>query len=144
MKVWESIFIILPPKSNSDLCSAICMGKVHGLPSHAYNSIYAAPFDLIFADVGRLTPILSSCGYKYMLTCVNACRKFTWVYFLKLKSEVSTTFKNFHAMIDKQFNITIKSVHTDGGGEFILSFLSLLQMELFIDSHVPTHIIKMV
>lgn len=38
-------------------------------------------------------------GYKYLLTCVDASTKYTWVFPLKLKSEVHSTFTHFIAPI---------------------------------------------
>ena len=108
----------IPQQSKFDFCVACCLGKVHKLPSTASTTTYNAPFDLIFADVWGPAPMVSTAGFKYMLTCVDAHTKFTWIFLLKLKSEVTSVFLNFLAYIHTQFNCTVKTVQTDGGGEF--------------------------
>jgi hypothetical protein len=41
---------------------------------------------------------------------------------MKLKSEVSTHIKSFHAMVKTQFNSHIKCIRSDNGPEFFLKF----------------------
>ena len=38
---------------------------------------------------------------------------------MKLKSEVFETFKSFKAMVENNFNKKIKSIRSDGGGEYV-------------------------
>src|ERR1051325_9362969 len=60
----------------------------------------------------------SSSGYKYLLTCVDAFTRYTWVFPIKLKFEVMITFTHFLTAIEVQFSTQLKVVQTDGGGEF--------------------------
>jgi hypothetical protein len=39
----------------------------------------------------------------------------TWLYILKIKDEVSKTFKNFHKMIKVRFEKQIKMIRSDNG-----------------------------
>lgn len=94
------------------------MGKIHRSPSTLSHNTYTSLFDLLFADVWGLAPIDSSCGYKYLLTCVDAYTRYTWVFPLKLKSNVRLTFTHFITTIEVQFSTHNKAVQTDGGGEF--------------------------
>lgn len=110
--------ISVPNKSYMDFCTACCFGKVHRLPSHTSRTVYDSPFQLLYCDLWGPAPMVSSCDYKYMLTCVDACTKYTWVFPLKLKSDTYATFRHFKAMVEVQFGTKIKSVQTDGGGEF--------------------------
>jgi histone deacetylase 1/2 len=108
----------IPNKSLSDFCSACCLGKVHRLPSYPSTATYTKPLELVFCDLWGPSPVESSCGYSYFLTCVDAFSRFTWIYPLKLKSHTLLTFQNFKAMVELQYNLPIKAVQTDGGGEF--------------------------
>jgi len=63
-------------------------------------------------------PFTSRTGYKYYITFVDAHTRFTWIYLLKNKSETLDVFKQFRAMVVTQFNLPIKAVQSDGGGEF--------------------------
>lgn len=62
--------------------------------------------------------MLSTSSYKYLLTCVDACTKYTWVYPIKLKSNVLLTFTHFVTATQVQFSTKVKAVQIDGGGEF--------------------------
>lgn len=62
--------------------------------------------------------MLSIAGFKYLLTCVDACTKFTWVFLFKLILYVVLTFTHFLTAVEVEFNIKVKSAQNDGGGEF--------------------------
>ena len=46
-----------------------------------------------------------------------------WLYLIKVKSEVFNTFKGFKALVENQSRKCIKTLRTDGGGEFTSSEL---------------------
>ncbi|KAK2984034.1 hypothetical protein RJ640_001195 [Escallonia rubra] len=56
---------------------------------------------------------------KYFLLFIDDYSRKTWVYFLKQKSEVFSTFKWFKALVKKQSGYQIKAMRSDRGGEFI-------------------------
>jgi len=117
-----------PNKSVTDFCSACCLGKSHRLPSVNSNTAYNAPLELLFCDLWGPASVESHGGFSYFLTCVDAYSRYTWIFPLKLKSQTFTVFKNFKSMVELQYNHPIKSVQTDGGGEFkpFTSFLTTL------------------
>lgn len=105
-------------KSLSASCNSCHMGKsskLHLLPS-SFNSTNV--LDLIFCDVWGPAPIKSFNGDSYFLLCVDHFTRYMWIFPLKHKSDVCATFKNFHAMVERQFNTKLKSIQTDWGGEF--------------------------
>ncbi|MCH80541.1 retrovirus-related Pol polyprotein from transposon TNT 1-94, partial [Trifolium medium] len=108
----------LPNKNLSDFCSACCLGKVHRLPSVSSTATYTKPLELVFCDLWGPAPVESFGGYSYFLTCVDAYTRFTWIFPLKLKSHTLSTFQNFKSKVELQYNLPIKVVQTDGGGEF--------------------------
>lgn len=59
-------------------------------------------------------------GYTYYVSFVDAYNRYTWIYFLKQKSETLAIFKQFQTMVELQLNHKIKSVQSDWGGEFRL------------------------
>lgn len=99
----------------SDFCNACCLGKAHRLQSPASTSIYSSHFELIYTNLWGPVPLMSSCGYSYYMTFVDAHSKFTWLYFLKQKSKALTAFKQFSQLIKTQFNAIIKSVQSNCG-----------------------------
>lgn len=44
--------------------------------------------------------------------------RYTWIYFRKSKFEALDTFLKFKFMVELQFNTKIKTIQSDGGGEF--------------------------
>lgn len=112
-------------KSVSDFCSACCMGKVHRLHAPPSHTVHSSPFELVFTDLWGPSLVPSSCGYNYYIAFVDAHTKFTWIYFLKQKSEALQAFKQFLALIDTQFSTKSKALQSDWGGEF-RPFTSLL------------------
>lgn len=59
-----------------------------------------------------------TCGFKYLLTCVDAFSKYTWVFPLQLKFDVIHTLRHFITVAETLFSTKVKVVQTDGGGEF--------------------------
>ena len=118
----------LPNKVVSDFCSACCLGKSHRLPSVSSSTTYHKPFELVFCDLWGPASVESHGGFSYFLTCVDAYSRYTWIFPLKLKSQTLLMFKNFKSMVELQYNLPIKSVQTDGGGEFrpLTQFLTTL------------------
>lgn len=105
-------------KSVLDFCNACCMGKSHRLHAFASPHVYKEPFELILSDLWGPSPFISSYGYSYYITFVDAATRYTWIYFLKHKSEAFCAFKQFYKLIETQFNSKLKVLQTNGGGEF--------------------------
>lgn len=112
-------------KTVSDFCNACCLGKSHRLHAPLSNTVYYAPFELIHIDLWGPSPMQSNQGYLYYMSLVDAHTRFTWIYFLKLKSDAITAFKQFQKLVETQFSSKIKAIQTVGGGEFKI-FTSLL------------------
>lgn len=62
--------------------------------------------------------VQSTNGNKYLLTFVNDYTRMCWVYLLKEKSQVFSTFENFHLWITNQTQLNIGTVQSDNGGEY--------------------------
>ncbi|MFS7950533.1 putative RNA-directed DNA polymerase [Helianthus anomalus] len=90
-------------KSLSSSCNSCHMGKSSKL--HLFPSTFKSNnvLDLIFCDVWGPAPIKSLNGDSYFLLCVDHFTRYTWIFPLKHKSDVCATFKNFHAMVERQF-----------------------------------------
>lgn len=57
-------------------------------------------------------------GKRYMLTFIDDYSRKVWVYFLKHKDEVFSTFKAWKTLIENQTNKKIKRLQTNNGLEF--------------------------
>lgn len=91
------------PVSNEnvfDFCVGFCLGKSHRLPSHPSTTNYNEPFALIYCDLWGPAPVTSSMGYTYYVSFVDAYSRYTWIHFLKQKSETLAIFKQFQTMVE--------------------------------------------
>ncbi|KAE8672779.1 1,4-dihydroxy-2-naphthoate polyprenyltransferase [Hibiscus syriacus] len=76
--------------SLASVCNACLQSKAHKLPFTSSLTEYKAPFQLVVSDVWGPTPFVSSDGYAYYVS-----------------------------FIDVQFGVKIKSLQSDGGGEYL-------------------------
>ena len=62
--------------------------------------------------------IESLSGSRFFLLFIDDFSRMTWCYFPKNKSEVSDSFVNFRAQVEKEVGTPIKVLRTDNGGEY--------------------------
>ncbi|KAK2983322.1 hypothetical protein RJ640_016060 [Escallonia rubra] len=90
----------------------------HSFPKESISRAKAS-LELIHTDVcGPIDPASLGKNIYFLLFIDDYSRK-TWVYFLKQKSKVFSTFKRFKALVEKQSGYQIKAMRSDRGGEFI-------------------------
>lgn len=99
-------------------CSSCFLGKMSRLPLASVEHKSTAPFDIIFSDVWGPAPVVSSLGHRYVVLFIDDYTRFTWIYFLKNKSDVYSCFLQFQSLVDRQFNAKLKAFHSDWGGEY--------------------------
>jgi hypothetical protein len=111
----------LPLLSNkpSQVCPACQQGKMHRLHFGASSSMSTSPLHLLFLDVWGPAPLLSLNNKRYYLCIVDDFSRYSWLFPLTAKSDVLPIFLKFRTLVEKYFGLPIKSVQTDGGGEFI-------------------------
>jgi transposase InsO family protein len=111
----------LPPVSCRDGVFVGCvLGKHHQDSFDKRASWHASsPLQLVHNDLcGPLSsPSISGC--KYFLTFIDDFSRRTWVYFLKLKSEVFDEFLAYKALVEKQFGHQIQKLRADNGGKYV-------------------------
>jgi transposase InsO family protein len=56
---------------------------------------------------------------RFVLIFVDDFSCFTWIYFLRKKSEVFQHLKDFKALVETQSRKKIKVLQTDNGGEYV-------------------------
>ncbi|CAN1346939.1 Retrovirus-related Pol polyprotein from transposon TNT 1-94 [Linum perenne] len=81
---------------------------------------YTKPFQLVCMDIWGPTSTPSISGCLYFLTIIDVFSRFTWVFPLKLKSEVRPLVIKFFAYVKTQFEASIQILRTDNGKEFLL------------------------
>ena len=109
----------LPMVSCKDgVCSGFVLEKNHHDSFNKRVSWHASvPLELVHSDLCGLLPSASFSGCKYFLTFIDNYSRRTWVYFLKLKSEVFNMFLAYKALVEKQSGHQILKLKFDHGGD---------------------------
>jgi len=84
----------------------------------------------VHTDVWGIAPVISHEHYRYFVTFIDDFTRFTWVYFLRSKSEVFSVFKALLALVETQFSAKIKILQSDSGGEYMSN-----EFQFFLQSH---------
>jgi len=123
---------VMPHKPFVQLCPACQHGKLHKLHFGATPSVSSVPLELLFLDVWGPAPLLSFNNKRYFLCIVDDFSKYIWLFPLTQKYDVLATFTQFKSMVENFFDRSIKSIQTDGGGEF-------LALQKFLSTHGISH-----
>jgi hypothetical protein len=137
-KLWYEQFVHLNYRSLQQLCN---QNMVTGLPliscrdgvcascflgKHHQDSFdkrvswhTSTTLQLVHCDLWGPLSSPSFSGCKYFLTFIDDFSRRTWVYFLKLKSEVFDMFLACKALVKKQFGHQLQRLRTNNGGEYV-------------------------
>lgn len=100
------------------MCPACLSSKSKQLSFSSSQSQAKCPLDLVYTDVWGPSPICSTNGSKYYVYFLDAFSRYTWLYPLSCKADVTTIFVKFQAYVERFFDFKIKSVQSDWGGEY--------------------------
>uniref|UniRef100_A0A453KX44 Integrase catalytic domain-containing protein n=1 Tax=Aegilops tauschii subsp. strangulata TaxID=200361 RepID=A0A453KX44_AEGTS len=109
-------------KSAHTPCNACQLGRQARLPFSSSFSKTFAPFDLIHCDLWT-SPVVSFSGFQYYLVVLDDFTHYSWTFPLRNKSDTSSTLQRFFTFIHTQYNVIIKEMQCDNGGEFLNSSL---------------------
>ena len=118
-----------PSSSKQPICEGCIMGKHHRLPFPKDGRTRATRVgELIHSDVcGPITPC-SIGGSRYFVIFKDDYSCFSFIEFMKEKSEVMDHFKNFAARMKTLTGQPVVTLRSDNGGEFMsLEFSAWLQ-----------------
>ena len=104
------------------VCEPCQLGKQTKI-SHKKNSYIATkrPLELVHMDLMGPIPTESINGKKYIFVCVDDFSRFTWVYFLRSKTEAFNYFRKFCNQVQNEKGLDIKKIcriRSDHGTEF--------------------------
>jgi transposase InsO family protein len=117
----QKMVSVLPLVSYRDgVCVSCVLGKHHRDIFDKCASWHASgPLQLVHSALCGPLSYPSFSGCTYLLTFIDDFSKRTWVYFLKLKSEVFDKFLAYKALVEKQYGHQIQRLRTDNGGEYV-------------------------
>ena len=102
------------------VCSTCVHGKHHQDKFNKCASWNAlVPLQLVHSDLCGPLRGVSFSGFKYFLNFIDDYSRRTWVYFLKLKSEVFHMLLAYKALVEKQSGQRILKLRSDNGGEYV-------------------------
>ena len=111
-------------KATTGVCKGCVIGK-H--PQHTFDRGKAnwatSILGLIHFDISGPMPVTSMNGSSYLLTFIDDFSRYTWVFFVKKKSEVCETFSQLKALIENGSGVKINILRSDNGGEYVSNYL---------------------
>jgi hypothetical protein len=115
--------IIPPPNKNTEVCPGCALGKIHqkSFPSNSDRATSIG--ELIHSDLLKM-PILSYHHNKYVVVILDNYSSCVLVCFIKNKSEVTDVIKHYIKLTLTQFEVKVKRIRTDNGGEYMSTTLS--------------------
>jgi hypothetical protein len=128
----------------SSICPGCAFGKMHRLPFKHGRRRATQVGEIIHSDVcGPMEPP-SPGGARYYVSFKDDLSGYCVIYFLRFKSEVFDRFKHFVCKIESETNQSVRTLRSDGGGEFISKEFSEWLTEKSIRheisaAHTPQH-----
>ncbi len=114
----EGMQIVGPIKK--EFCEPCALAKQQKTPSREEMSAVTGPFHRIHTDLlgGGDTLPRTVQGYKYASTITDQDTRHRWVDFLKKKDDALPALKNFVTYVQVQFQINVRIIRSDNGGEY--------------------------
>ncbi|XP_031260691.1 uncharacterized protein LOC116118873 [Pistacia vera] len=103
------------PIKVSNFCDACQLGKLHQNSFPLSQSHATEPLALIHSDVWGPAPVTSVEGFRYYVQFLDDFSRFTWLFPLRTKAEVKSTFIKFHHLAERQFGTKLKCLQSDQG-----------------------------
>ena len=119
-QIMQKLISFIPNLSNcfSTTCNSCNINKSHRLPFSTSTLQSSSPSELIYSHVWS-SHITSFDGYRYYIIFIDHFTRYTWIYFLKNKSDSLSTFIRYKQLVENYFNCSIKCLYLDDGGEYV-------------------------
>ena len=106
--------------SNLDFHCEICeLAKSHCISYLPSLNKSSKPFAVIHLNVWGPKKIPPLSNDRYFVTFIDECTRMTWISLLRNKSDVGTTFQEFHKMVTTQYQRQIRTLQSNNGEEFV-------------------------
>ena len=108
--------------NEAQICVICQQGKQARLPLKNNQAWRATEkLQLIHIDICSPMKTTSLSGNKYFILFIDDNTRMCWVYFIKLKNEVFSVFKQIKALVENQRTLSIKILRSDNGTEYTSS-----------------------
>jgi hypothetical protein len=102
----------------------VCTIKQPRKPHKAAEARKLTPLELVYSDLREMNDDLTKGGKRYLMTFIDDCTRFCYVYLLKTKDEALNYLKAYKAEVENQLERKIKRLRSDRGGEYFSSEFS--------------------
>ena len=109
----------LTTPAEQPVCGACAAGKQHRIPYPRSTSSSKEKLELVHSDVCGAMRVASLGGKRYFVTFIDDFTRMTFLYFIKVKSEVFEKFREFAAYAERATGRKIKALRTDNGTEYL-------------------------
>jgi hypothetical protein len=103
-----------------EICEECVKSKQHrGSFSKDAISKTKCTLEVVYSDVCGPMQVNSYGGNRYFVSFVDDFSRKIWTYLISKKSEVLSVFKKFKSVVERQSEHKLKTLRTDGGGEYV-------------------------
>jgi transposase InsO family protein len=120
--------------SHPSICDCCVRGKMQRNRFPKSSSLKTDILELVHSDLWGPAPVMSLGGKYYMITFTDDSRRYSWVYYLRKKSEAFSAFKIWHAEVERRTGQKLIMFRSDNGGEYINQ-----EWETYLKDHGITH-----
>ena len=119
------------------VCHGCTLGKIHQYSFSENSACFSEPLGLIHLDLLEF-PTLSYSKYKWIITFLDDYFSFCYITFLYKKSEATDIIKSIFWMWSNTTSHSVKRLHTDNEGEYIVSKLQsfLREQEIIYETSI--------
>lgn len=117
---------------SNDSLPACAASNITSIPFPKRGKRTSASLEIVYTDVCGPMPIPSQGSARYLLTLTDDYSRWTEVYFLKHKSEVSSRFLEYKRYAEMCTGRKIKAIQFDNGGEFCNAIMDSILKEFGI------------
>jgi hypothetical protein len=124
-----------------EICEECVKSKQHrGSFSKDAVSKTKSTLEVVYSDVCGPMQVDSYGGNKYFVSFIDDFSRKMWTYLLNKKSEVLGIFKKFKLLVERQSGNKLKTLRTDGGGEYVShDFADFCESEGIIHEVIPPY-----
>lgn len=115
----QSIHLPLSSSVSFDFhCDSCSCNKSHKLTFGTSSLSSHGPLDFVYFDVWGPTLVSLINNFKYYVIFVDHFKKYTWLYPIRVKSNVVKNFVNFKTLVERFFGVTLVTLYYDIGVEY--------------------------
>jgi len=110
---------ILPPRPHKFFCEACAQSNARNIAPPPTQERSKVPFDLVHTDLAAPFSVQFLGGSHYYMTLIDAGTRYTYIYFIKKKSDAVKYLKEFCELVFNRTNKYPRIIRSDRGGEHV-------------------------